>query len=684
MERNKHMGRRIAFGVILVLAAAALVAAPFILEKRSRSGETEATVLSGTVSRGSITKTLSGTGTLTEQEAKTVTVPEGVEITAYLAANGDTVTEGQPVAKVDKTSVMRAISDVNKAMDSLSKKITAAADKKADQFVTAKSVGRVKAVYADPGDSVRDVVTEYGALAVISLDGKMAVDVATRSLAVGQSVNVTLSEGKVVAGTVHSLSDAGAVVTIDDQFGAIGETVTVSDADGGLLGEGTLYVHSPWKAMAYTGTVSAVYMTVGKKTWAGANLFRLTGTENTAEYELLIEQRREYEDILQELFLLYQDGVVKAPCDGCVSGADESLLKQTAAENGGYTLMLLSSAHTPPDDAETDGYHNRVGVITEVNDDGTVSASIQLFDTEIPDYADLNVNTDISNMTGEIKDFRPATIYVRSGDAWETMSGVKRGDLFVFTFDTDLAWMIYVGHTDLPEPTPEPTPRPTPSPTPGPSGSPQPSGSPMPSGSPRPSQQPRIDPRGGTTDQQQTEETLPSTEGTVILSVTPQDTMTVAITVDELDILSVRMGQEVSVTVDALPGQSFPGDITSIDTSAANEGGNSKYTVEITLDRTGKMLGGMNASARITLLTRDDILTVPTQALSEGETETVVYMGYDETTETLTGPVKVETGLSDGLTTQIVSGLSEGDVIWYTYYDTLPDALPAVVPPGTS
>ena len=423
MERNKHMGRRIAFGVILALVAAALVAAPFILEKRSRSGETEATVLSGTVSRGSITKTLSGTGTLTEQEAKTVTVPEGVEITAYLAANGDTVTEGQPVAKVDKTSVMRAISDVNKAMDSLSKKITAAADKKADQFVTAKSVGRVKAVYADPGDSVRDVVTAYGALAVISLDGKMAVDVASGSLSVGQSVTVTLAEGKAVAGTVHSLSDAGAVVTIDDQFGAIGETVTVSDADGGLLGEGTLYVHSPWKAMAYTGTVSAVYMTVGKKTWAGANLFRLTGTEDTAEYELLIEQRREYEDILQELFLLYQDGVVKAPCDGCVSGADESLLKQTAAENGGYTLMLLSSAHTPPDDAETDGYHNRVGVITEVNDDGTLSAGIQLFDTEITDYADLSgLSLDVSRMTGEVKSFKPGTIYVRSGDAWETMS----------------------------------------------------------------------------------------------------------------------------------------------------------------------------------------------------------------------------------------------------------------------
>ena len=48
--------------------------------------------------------------------------------------------------------------------------------------------------------------------------------------------------------------------------------------------------------MAYTGTVSAVYLKEGKKTWSGASLFKLTGTEDTAEYELLLEQRREYED----------------------------------------------------------------------------------------------------------------------------------------------------------------------------------------------------------------------------------------------------------------------------------------------------------------------------------------------------------------------------------------------------
>ncbi len=136
-------------------------------------------------------------------------------------------------------------------------------------------------------------------------------------------------------------------------------------------------------------------------------------------------------------------------------------------------------------------------------------------------------------------------------------------------------------------------------------------------------------------------------------------------------------------TVDALPGQSFPGEISSIGKTASNDGGNTKYAVEITVDRTEKMLGGMNASAKITLLTREDVLTVPTEALSEGETETVVYTGYDASAEALLAPVSVETGLSDGLRTEIRSGLSEGDAIWYSYYDTLADRGLSTAP-GTS
>ncbi len=671
-QAKKHTGRRILFLTLAILLAAALVAAPFILEKRSRQSEIEASILSDTAQYGTISKTLSGTGTLTEEASVTVTVPYGVEITEYLVSNGEFVSQGQALAAVDKTSVMRAISGVNETLDTLSSEISDAAGTPASQYISAKAAGRIKAVYAAVGDSVRDVITRYGALAVLSLDGKMAADIDAGGLSVGQSVSVSLADGTLVQGQVRSILDGTAVVTIDDLYGSVGENVSIRDAEGNVLGNAPLYVHSPWNVIAYTGTVARIYLAEEKKAWAGANLFRLTDTEDTAEYDLLTAQRQVYEEIAHELFLLYQDGVVKAPCDGCVSGADESLLKQLSVANSGYAVVLLSS-NTPPDGTDTTEYHNRVGVITQVDDDGTATAGIQLFDTQIDDYADLSgLSLDTSLMTAEVS-FMPGIIYQRSGTdedgnaTWSQLSGVSRGDLYVFAFDADLAWMIYVGHVDLPEPTPEPTPAPTPTPTPKPKqggSSGGRTGAPSSGG---------IGGGGGAASASQDEEepSLYSTVGTTILSLTPQDTISVTITVDELDILSVHAGQDVMVTIDALPGQSFSGDITAIDTTAANDGGNTKYAVEITLSRTEKMLGGMNASAKITLLTKENVLTIPTEALSEGETETVVYTGYDPSTKTLLSPVNVETGLSDGLRTEILSGLSAGDTIWYSYYDTL-------------
>ena len=171
-QKKKHIAGRIILGVLAAAVVAALVAAPFILEKRNRSSENKASILSDTARVGTVSKVLSGTGTLTDEESVSVTVPSGVQITEYLVSNGDMVEKGQPVALVDKTSVMRAISDVNETLSQLDEQITAASDTKAEEYITAKAAGRLKAVYAEKGDSVRDVVTRYGALAVISMDGK--------------------------------------------------------------------------------------------------------------------------------------------------------------------------------------------------------------------------------------------------------------------------------------------------------------------------------------------------------------------------------------------------------------------------------------------------------------------------------------------------------------------------------
>ena len=147
--------------------------------------------------------------------------------------------------------------------------------------------------------------------------------------------------------------------------------------------------------------------------------------------------------------------------------------------------------------------------------------------------------------------------------------------------------------------------------------------------------------------------------------------MDITITVDELDILSLKEGQEALVTLDAFPGQSFEGKVTSINLSGTNSGGSSKYTAVISINREEKMLAGMNASVVITIDTKENVLVIPESALIEQDGSVYVYTSYDEEDETFGGMVEVTTGASDGENVEILSGLSEGSEYWYSYLDVV-------------
>lgn len=170
---------------------------------------------------------------------------------------------------------------------------------------------------------------------------------------------------------------------------------------------------------------------------------------------------------------------------------------------------------------------------------------------------------------------------------------------------------------------------------------------------------------------EQQQEELYALDTMTIASVIPQESVTVAITVDELDVLKLYPGQPATVTVEALPGQRFAGTVTKISSTGENEGGNSKFTVTVKLEKVAQMLSGMGASVSIELETAEQVMCIPVAALIENGTRTQVYRDYDEETGAFTDPVEVVTGVSDGEYVQILSGVEADDKIWYPYYDTL-------------
>ena len=148
-------------------------------------------------------------------------------------------------------------------------------------------------------------------------------------------------------------------------------------------------------------------------------------------------------------------------------------------------------------------------------------------------------------------------------------------------------------------------------------------------------------------------------------TLSPDETMNLTISVDELDILSIAEGQSADIIFDALENQTFTGTVTSISGTASVNGGVAKYTVEIEMEKDDNMRIGMNASATIKVEDAEDILLIPSAALQERGDSTFVYTGQSED-GTLTDEVEVETGLSDGSNVEITSGLSEGDTVYYT------------------
>lgn len=346
----------------LAALVALLAVMPLLAQNEEEADGPKASILEDTVKTGSIETALRGGGTLEAGNAMDITLPSGVKITEFLVKNGDTVTEGTPLATVDKVSLMNAIVEVQDTLDYLQEKIADASDDTVSSTIAATAGGRIKEVYASAGDSVQDVMLEHGALAVLSLDSLMAVKIERNmDLAAGDSVCVTFGDGTEVNGRVESSLNGTVIVTVEDEEYAVGEKVTVTTEDGDRIGSGELYVHNAWRATAFSGTISTVYAKENTNVYNGSTLFTLTETDFKGNLDSMANLHREYEELLQDMFRMYESGVITAPCDGMVSGVDEDsafLLSALEGEQGwfvdlldnttqdgeekGWTVMLLS------------------------------------------------------------------------------------------------------------------------------------------------------------------------------------------------------------------------------------------------------------------------------------------------------------------------------------------------------
>lgn len=671
-------------------------------------------VLSAVPEENTISTVLSGGGTLSPQEGTAQSLPQALELETYYVKNGQTVSEGDPIAQVDLVAVKAAISELQEVIDTLDAAIASESSKTNDSVIRSGTAGRVKKIYAREGTAAADTVYENGALLLLSLDGLMAVDLEARA-EVGQRVTVTLSDGTALEGTVESVSDGTATVTLSDETAPLDDSVTVTTKDGETLGTGNLYIHSRLRVAGAYGTVSQISVKENQQVSAGSALLTLKDTGHTAEYARLLNRRTELEDQMESLVKLSKDGILHADCGGTVSGVDTEIsytdpavLTQTRSQaSPGYTALggiRTENTDTPQaqpsgedqsqnpdgnqnpgtgsgqnpgegedpqpgtggsgiDETETATYI--LGQVTDASrlSEGVLTYAVQktiraeeLATQSFADMLDPTVPVQTQELT-----YTKQTVLLSTGGAWigSGFEQISEGDAILI----GVGIIVYQKTgTSVPGGMPSIDPSQFPSISTGIAGS----GSAL-SG--------MASMAGGMSGYGTAARTAAydsyDTAKKDAAVITADEEMTVQIQVDELDIRTLETGMEATVTLDALPGSSFTGTITAINPYGENSGGNTKYTVTVTLPRDGKMLSGMNASVKITTGVSGTVPTVPAAAVVFDAGKSWLYTGYNEKTDTLTDPVEIQTGLSDGSLVELLSGLSEGSSFYYRYADSI-------------
>jgi HlyD family secretion protein len=150
--------------------------------------------------------------------------------------------------------------------------------------------------------------------------------------------------------------------------------------------------------------------------------------------------------------------------------------------------------------------------------------------------------------------------------------------------------------------------------------------------------------------------------GMELIRIPDLSTMLVSTTVNEIDISVVALGQRVVIAVDAVPGPTFYGSVTSIATLARNEEGSDLkvFDVEVTIEGSDDRLKpGMSAQCTVVTNTVGDVLYVPQESVFDKEDTTVVYVkgtaGFDVRT--------VELGSRNSDYVIVTGGLEAGDEV---------------------
>lgn len=144
---------------------------------------------------------------------------------------------------------------------------------------------------------------------------------------------------------------------------------------------------------------------------------------------------------------------------------------------------------------------------------------------------------------------------------------------------------------------------------------------------------------------------------TDLFRVANYDAMEVTISVDELDVARIKVGQAAEIMLDALPGKVYRGQVSKINPEGVFRNDIATFDVTVVIEKSEGLMSGMNTTVNITVEERKDVLHVPVAAVQvQRGTASVNVLQGDQVVRK-----EIEVGVKTNDRYEVMGGLTEGE-----------------------
>lgn len=227
------------------------------------------------------------------------------------------------LAEYDADALDDAVDAKKQELSDLNDQIATAA-REGSSSITSPVPGRIKRIFASPGDDVTEVVDHNGGLAEISADGKLKVEFSGEENLCKVSDTVTVEfDSYTVSGRVTKADGGQYCVAIEDSTDYQVDTdATVKGTSGVVIGRGKLASDLPYLVRANYGIIDTVEVSRTSLVSAGTTLFTRTDTDYNSSYLDLLSKREDMIADLQDMESYQKNPVIKAETDGYIASLD--------------------------------------------------------------------------------------------------------------------------------------------------------------------------------------------------------------------------------------------------------------------------------------------------------------------------------------------------------------------------